>query len=335
MTDLVSLREGIALQPQALEAGGRATSAELDATDLSPMRGGAIALVGIGASLYAATAGAAQMREQGLRAFAFPGTDLSDPAVDAADAYIAISASGRSVEPAKAMEVRPGAATYGIAKTADTPLAKVVGTMIATHSGVDSRPNSTSYVGSMQAIGLIAERVGRPSGFDWSTLSQAAARVLSKVGPAVARAAALLAGRVAVDCVGAGAARGTAGYASLLLREAVRVPAQSWDTLNFLHGPMESNDPRTGVLLFGDDREVRLAEDLADFGIPTVLVTGVEVGERANLATIAVPRLGNALAEAVIEAIPVQLLVADLADAAGLPKCEFRYRQTDTKLPTD
>jgi len=174
MTDLVSLREGTALQPQALEAGGRAISADLDRTDLSPMRGGAIALVGIGASLYAATAGAAQMREQGLRAFAFPGTDLSDPSVDAADVYVAISASGRSVEPAKAMEVRPGAATYGIAKTADTPLAKVVGTMIATHSGVDSRPNSTSYVGSMQAIGLIAERVGRPSGFDWATLPQAA-----------------------------------------------------------------------------------------------------------------------------------------------------------------
>jgi glucosamine--fructose-6-phosphate aminotransferase (isomerizing) len=61
----------------------------------------------------------------------------------------------------------------------------------------------------------------------------------------------------------------------------------------------------------------------------------VEVGEKPNLATIAVPRLGNALAEAIVEAIPVQLLVADLADAAGLPKCEFRYRQTDTKLPTD
>jgi glucosamine--fructose-6-phosphate aminotransferase (isomerizing) len=97
---------------------------------------------------------------------------------------------------------------------------------------------------------------------------------------------------------------------------------------------MESNDPRTGVLLFGDGREVKLAEDLAGFGIPTVLVTGVDVGEKANLVTIAVPRLGSALAEAILEAIPVQLLVADLADAAGLPKCEFRYRQTDTKLTT-
>ena len=334
MTDLVSLREGIALQPHALEASCQATSGVLDRTDLLPLKGSAIALVGIGASLYAATAGAAQMRAQGLRAFAFPGTDLADPSTDAADAYIAVSASGRSVEPAKAMEVRPGAATYGIAKTADTPLAKVVGAMIGTGSGVDSRPNSTSYVGSMQALGLIADRVGRPSSFDWSTLGQIAAAVLADIGPAVVRASVLLAGRTALDCVGAGAARGTAGYASLLLREAVRVPAQSWDTLNFLHGPMESNDPGTGILLFGDDREVRLAEDLAGFGIPTVLVTGIEVGEKANLATIPVPRLGNELAEAIVEAIPVQLLVADLAEAAGLPKCEFRYRQTDTKLGT-
>lgn len=332
MTDLVSLREGVALQPSALEASRQATSAALDETDLSPMNGGAIALVGIGASLYAAMAGAAQMRTQGLRASAFPGTDLVDPSIDAADAYVAVSASGRSVEPARAMEVRPEAATYGIAKTADTPLAGVVKTMIGTGSGVDSRPNSTSYVGSMQAVGLIADRAGRLSGFDWSTLPQVASRVISELGPAIARASALFQGKIALDCVGAGAAVGTAGYASLLLREAVRVSAQSWDTLNFLHGPMESNDPRTGILLFGDGREVRLAGDLADFGIPTALVTGAEVAEKANLVTIPVPRLGNALAEAIVEAIPVQLLVADLAEAAGLPKCEFRYRQTDTKL---
>jgi hypothetical protein len=58
------------------------------------------------------------------------------------------------------------------------------------------------------------------------------------------------------------------------------------------------------------------------------------IEDKANLTAIPVPRLGNALAEAILEAIPVQLLVADLAEAAGLPKCEFRYRQTDTKLPT-
>jgi len=332
MVDFVSLREGIALQPRALEACERGVAAALAEVDLSPLRDGSIALVGIGASLYAAVGGAAQMRSQGLRAAAFTGTDLLHPSVEVADAYVAVSASGRSVEPARAMEVRRGSATYGLAKTADSPLAKVVRTMIATHSGIDSRPNTTSYVGSLQTLGLMADRAGRPSGFDWSTLPAAADRLLSGVGPAVARASAHLRGSRALDCVGAGAARGTAGYAALLLREAVRVPAQGWDTLNYLHGPMEPNDPGTGVLVFGDEREVRLARDLAGFGIPTVLVTGESVGDTVNLVTIPVPRLGHRLAEAILEAIPAQLLVAELAEAVGLPKCEFRYRQHDTKL---
>lgn len=327
------LREGIALQPEALRESHEVTSAALEKVDLSPMKDGSTALVGIGASLYAAVAGAAQMRLQGLRATAWPATDLLDPSADVADVYVAVSASGRSVEPARAMEIRPGATTYGIAKAKETPLAKVVGTMIGTGSGVDSGPNSTSYVGSMQALGLIADRVGRSSDFDWTTIPAAVERMLTNVAPAIVNAATLLGDKMTVDCVAAGAASGTAGYASLLIREAVRVPAQAWDTFNYLHGPMECNDLRTGVLVFGDGREIQLANDLADLGIPTVLVTGKDVAEKTALTTIRVPRLGNTLAEAILESIPVQLLVAALADAVGLPKCEFRYRQTDTKLP--
>ena len=35
---------------------------------------------------------------------------------------------------------------------------------------------------------------------------------------------------------------------------------------------------------------------------------------------------------AVFEAIPAQLIIASLSEDAGLPVCNFRYRQTDTKL---
>ena len=39
---------------------------------------------------------------------------------------------------------------------------------------------------------------------------------------------------------------------------------------------------------------------------------------------------GNTLA--IVEAVPAQILIAELAEAAGLPKTIFRYRQNDTKL---
>jgi glucosamine--fructose-6-phosphate aminotransferase (isomerizing) len=321
-------REGIALQPQSLRSGLTAIPARLATLDLAPLRRGTVALVGIGASLYAAQAGAAHMRRHGIRAYALAGTDLLDPSVDAADVYIALSASGRSVEPAKAMELRPSAVTFGITKVAATPLAGVVRSVIPTESGPDSSPNTTSYVGSLLALGLIAEPRA-----DWTHLPERAASVLEHCRDSVARAAALLAGRRAIDCVGAAVAFGIAGYAALLMREAVRVSAQHWDTLNFLHGPMEPNDRHTGVVLFGNGREVKLAHDLAGFGSAVVLITDrADVAEAKNLVVIRVPSFAPGLADAILATLPAQLLVAGLMEAAGLPECNLRYRQTDTKL---
>jgi glucosamine--fructose-6-phosphate aminotransferase (isomerizing) len=333
MTDRVPYRDAIALQPASLERCIAAVTSALSGLDLATLKSGTTVLHGIGASLYAATVAAAQMRSQGLRAFALPSTDLYDAAIDAGDAYIAFSASGRSVEPARAMELRPSAASYGIAKAENVPLAKVVHHMIGTDSGDDSGPNTTSYLGSLISAALLADTVGRPSGVAWRELPKAAASVLETVAPSADKAGRVLARSKAIDCVGAGCAYGTAGYTALLIREAARVASQDWDTLNFLHGPMEPNDRDTGVILFGDGREVKLAQDLAAFGIPSVLVTGkTDIADTENLVVIQVPSFAVGIGDAILQAIPAQLLIATLSEELGLPVCEFRYRQTDTKL---
>lgn len=332
MSDRVPYREAIALQPAALDACLKAVPGRLEALDVAPLKSGPVVLTGIGASLYAAVVTAAQMRSQGIQAFALPGTDLYDASVDAGSAYIAFSASGRSEEPAHAMELRPAAATYGIAKADGTPLSRVVKHMIATDSGADSGPNTTSYLGSLLTAALLADKVGTPSGAQWPELSARAAAALDQTRKQADKAAKLLSGKKSIDCVGAGCAYGTAGYAALLIREAARIAAQDWDTLNFLHGPMEPNDKDSGVLLFGDGREVKLAKDLAAFGIPSVLVTSrTNVDDEANLVVIHVPGFSKGIGDAILQAIPAQLLIATLSEDAGLPVCNFRYRQTDTK----
>ncbi|TIX90637.1 phosphosugar isomerase [Rhizobium sp. P44RR-XXIV] len=332
MTERVPYREAIALQPAALQACFDAVSKRLEMLDLKPVSIGPTVLLGIGASLYAAVAAAAQMRAQGIRAFALPGTDLYDPSIDAGSAYIAFSASGRSEEPARAMELRPNAHSYGIAKADGTPISRVVKHMVATDSGADSGPNTTSYLGSLLTAALIADRAGRPSTTNWTEISARAGAVLKTTRAQADKGARLLAAKKSIDCVGAGVAFGTAGYAALLIREAARVAAQDWDTLNFLHGPMEPNDRDSGVLLFGNGREVKLAQDLAGFGIPSVLVTShADVADADNLVVIHVPAFSDGIGDAILQAIPAQLLIATLSEDAGLPICEFRYRQTDTK----
>lgn len=333
MSDEITFRQAIALQPTSLATSLSAVTSALETLDVEPLKKGTIVIMGIGASLYAANVGAAQMRSQGIRAFALAGTDLYDGSIDAADAYIALSASGRSVEPARAAELRPNAPTYGIAKAAETPLSKVVRYMLATQSGIDSGPNTTSYLGSLLTMGLLADKVGHASGTDWKALPAVADSVLTAVVSQVEKAASLFKGRRSIDCVGSACAYGTAGYTALLIREAVRVSAQDWDTLNFLHGPMEPNDHESGVIVFGNGREVSLARTLAGFAIPTLLITDrTDVSDAENLVVVHVPAFFAGLGDAILQAIPAQLLVASLSESAGLPVCEFRYRQTDTKL---
>ena len=157
-------------------------------------------------------------------------------------------------------------------------------------------------------------------------------RAASVAGPA-RQAAELLADRVAIDLVGAGAAFATAGEAAILIREAVRVPAAGWDTLNYLHGPMEAMDGRTGLVVFGDGREVRIATDVAGFGCPCVLITSRDdVATTDRLLAIKVPALGNPIADAIVQIIASQVVVAEMQDAAGLTDTRFRYPQSGTKL---
>jgi glucosamine--fructose-6-phosphate aminotransferase (isomerizing) len=328
----MDFRESIAAQPQSLAASREAVEAALAQMDPAPLARGAIGLVGMGASLYAAIAGAAVLRGLGRRAWAVCASDLLDAAADAGDALIALSASGRSRETVEAVRLRPAVPAYAISRDATNPLAAVAERVIAMASGDDASPCTTSYVATLQALGLLIERMqGVFGNAVWRRLPEQVAAVAALS----AEAARMLADCTAADFVGAGAAFGTAGEAALLAREAGRFFAASWETRNYLHGPMEPLGSGKGVVVFGDGREVKLAEDVAAFGCPTILVTGRDgaVGAR-NLLVLRVPATGNVLADAVLQIVPMQLLAAELAAAAGIAAGSFRHRQADTKIPS-
>lgn len=118
------------------------------------------------------------------------------------------------------MELRPNAETYGIAKADGTPISRVVKHMIATGSGTDSGPNTTSYLGSLLAAALLADKAGTPSAANWAEPLALVATVLESTAAQAEKAGRMLAGKKSIDCVGAGCAYGTAGYAALLIREA-------------------------------------------------------------------------------------------------------------------
>jgi glucosamine--fructose-6-phosphate aminotransferase (isomerizing) len=328
----MSYRSTIARQTESLRDSLEAAEAEIAGQDMSALGDGLIAVTGIGASFAAAVVVAGELQRRGRRAFAIRSVDMMD-GLDLADTVIALSHRGRSVETVEALRRLPSACSIAITNDSESPLAKAATHHVRLANGSDATPSSTGYTATLLAAGLVCDAItGQPD--DWSAVPDLAASVLASAGERMERLGRLFAERRAIDCVGAGSSLGTADGASLLIREAARIPASAYDTRHYLHGPMESMDETTGVVLFGRGREIELARNLETIGCPSLLVTSDEtVADGRSMTVLRVPFFENRIMQGLADIFAPQLLAATLSDAAGLTDVKFRYRQNDTKIP--
>ena len=310
----MSYRSTIARQPEALADTCAAVAKELGQKDLSVLDKGVIGLTGIGASFAAATVGAGELQRHGRRGAAIRAFDL-DSGNDLADALIGLSHRGRSVETVTAFRELPSAKTLSITNDANSPLAQASDLHLQLANGSDATPSSTGYTATLLARGRALDKLVGAEGPGWADLAKTSEAVLATAAEKMDRLGSLFEKRRAIDCVGAGSRFGTADEASLLIREASRIPAAAYDTRHYLHGPMESMDETTGVVIFGDDREVALAQNLEDIGCPTLLVTKRDdVQDSGKLTVVQVPRSDNRVAQGIIDILVPQLLAATLSD---------------------
>lgn len=331
----MSYRSTIARQPEALTDTYAAVSRQLAAMDTPPLLQGVIGVTGIGASFAAAVVGAAELQAKGRRATAIRACDMA-AGHDLADTLIGLSAGGRSVETVLAFEKLPSAQRIGISKDGAGPLAATSEFHLEIAQGQDATPSSVGYTATLLGMGMLFERLLGAKTDSFADLPAVVAKVLADAAPKMDRLGQHFATRRAIDCVGAGASLGTADGASLLLREAARIPASAYDTRHYLHGPLEPMDATTGVVIIGDDREVELAHQVEKIGCPVLLITSdASVSDGSLLTVITVPRHDNLIAQGIINILAPQLFAAQLSDAAGLTDVKFRYRMQDTKVKTD
>jgi glutamine---fructose-6-phosphate transaminase (isomerizing) len=326
----MSYRATIARQPQSLADSITTATAELAALEITPLKQGVLAVTGIGASFAAATVIAGELVRRGRRAFPVRCADLIGGGL--VDGIIALSHRGRSVETVEAMTANSAAAKLAITKDPESPLAQAAGRHLMINNGSDATPSTTGYTGTLAVAGVLIDRLCG-GGTVWGALPELAAQVLEAAATRMPKLRQTFADRRAIDCVGAGAALGTADGASLLIREAARIPAGASETRHYLHGPMESMDAATGVVLFGSGREIELARQLQGIGCPVLLVTTqTDLTEGPLLTVVTVPEQKNAIAQGILDILTAQLLAAELSDAAGLTDTKFRYPQSDTKI---
>ncbi|CAM5415395.1 SIS domain-containing protein OS=Streptomyces alboniger OX=132473 GN=CP975_23865 PE=4 SV=1 [Streptomyces alboniger] len=334
MDEAIDYYDAVASQPAELRKSAASIRSCLETVDLRPWLRGTLAVAGMGAASHAGRALVHRLGRRGRRAVHIDASELIGlgPRADVADCYLFVSQGGRSRETIVAAQAAPLGARLALTNAPDAPLLHHVDAPLLLGAGHDSRVYTVGYTAMLQAFGMLAQALdGTDDGDDWERLPDRVERTLTVLAEPARRAAAALAGSVSLDLVGAGPSRASADEAALLIRESARIRTASFETYQYLHGPMESLTGADGCVLFGQDREIRLARYLAGRGVPTVLITPAVVAPEPGLTVLTVPT-DAAVSAAVLEILPAQLLAGELAAARGLGIDGFIHHQDDTKI---
>lgn len=324
-------RTAIYSQPENLRAAREAFAVAIGEIDLAELAGGTIIFSGIGASAHALIPTVLGLRAAGRRAFAIPPAELSDPRAAAlGEAFVFVSQSGASAETVQALANLDGRPVIAISGHGDSPLAEAAGSWLPLGPLRDTRVATLSYTATLQALGMLGDALlGTSSG--WRDLPDLAAGLLERSEATAQRIAGNFAEVVAIDAVGGGAAQAAAAEAALLAREGLRLPAIGMGTREYLHGPLEAVKEGFGCVVFGRERELELAAELASFGASVTLITDQGVASASSVDQVRIPEVSN-LAAPILQILPVQLLMYHIAYLRGLEIGELRREQADTKV---
>jgi glucosamine--fructose-6-phosphate aminotransferase (isomerizing) len=332
------------MQPGVLEANR--TQLVTAAAQLREQRGqgAVVAIVGIGASYYTALAAVREFWKAGVRAFAVDVGQLWQDDFDIADVYIAISASGESLETVAAVErlrKRKQGLVVSVTAELDGTLTTMVDLAVACAQLEDSVPATTSYTGGLQALAFLisaweSEAATARLDEQWAAVPAVLDALLRTSVDAVAQVGDQLAGVSSIDFVGTPDAAPGAAEGALLYREAPRLPGAWFESRAYLHGPMESLQEGRGVVIVGDESDDGIAvilRQVREIGcVAAHLTTSPSEPAGSSVTAVTVPSDAGRLIRSVYEMALLQLLSARSAEQLDLTSGKFRYPQPQVKL---
>jgi glutamine---fructose-6-phosphate transaminase (isomerizing) len=327
----------IAGQPDALRRAAAAlvdqrTTLEALADVASETRG--VVLTGMGSSYDACFPAVNGLAARGILALQVDTAELLHfrSQVLGPDTVLAIvSQSGRSAEIVRLaeslVETSAPPTVVSITNGLDNPLAERAGLRLDTRAGPESGPSTMTFAASMAHLAAVAAVLGGdpPSGAiaAAAAAAQAAAAAIEAILGRAERVAESLTDMVrdreSVVVLGRGPARAAAEMGALTLKES-GVPAESFSTAAFRHGPFELAGPALAAVLVATESEtrpmdLRLAEDLLGAQAAVAVIT--DDGEPpAGALAVPIGPTDRSLGSAV-SLVPIQLLARQLAFERG------------------
>jgi fructoselysine-6-P-deglycase FrlB-like protein len=295
-------------------------------------RGAGPIFVAIGASFAAAAAPTWTLRRRGVHAWRLGAGDHPLPFPPTRHPLVAVSQSGRSAETLAVLESVGAELRYAVTNADPSPIAAAAQRCLPLGDLPDSYASTVGYTATVVGLGMIADAWdGGTVHPGWARLPEHVHDVEVAVAARAGELAEPFAAARAADFVAAGPSAGSAEAGALLLREVARLPATAMSTRQYLHGAMESAGG-TAHLLIGDEREVALARTLSQAGHPVVLLTTLDEPPAAFLQVVRLPALPPSQ-RAVLEALVLQALAAQVAAQAGVDVEDFVFDNADTKVP--
>jgi glucosamine--fructose-6-phosphate aminotransferase (isomerizing) len=253
--------------------------------------------------------------------------------LDARSLLVVVSQSGQSAEVVRLVREsgwpsgRP--TVVSVANGTDNPLAAAADLALDTGAGAELGPSTMTFAAALVVLSAVAgvltgEAPGEALTRTADEAEQAARAVegvLGSTDPLADRLARWLGDRPTLALLGRGTARAGAEMGALLLKEAARFPAESFEAGQFRHGPLELAGPGLAVAILAMEAATRslehqLATDLAGAGA-AVLVIGPSGSPSQAVEGVDVSEVDRALAPAVA-VVPLQLLSWRLAVQRGL-----------------
>jgi glucosamine--fructose-6-phosphate aminotransferase (isomerizing) len=341
MVDKTDFVSALGAQADNLRVSLQQVTDALDGSDLPPWeRGETVAVVAMGASTHSGEALVAVLAAEGVRAVNVTASDLdlAAPGFQPGDHYLIVSESGRSPEPIRAAESFTAGRRVAITNDPGAPLASAVDVVLPLGGWPDSRVYTSGFTATLLAYSALV-RHQRPSSTvtDPAAIPDLVAATLSGLEDQADRAAQLLEKVQAVDVVARGVSHASATEGALVLREGARIHAAAYDTYQYIHGPMEPLAAGSGLVVFGDERELPMVDMVLDRGVKVVLLTRAEAQAiprpaHENLLVVPLGAECEGLGRAVVETVFVQMLTLRHTQRSGTDIDEFLFDQPDTKL---
>ncbi len=326
----------IAGQPDALRRAARSLLAHTDELGriAGASEGRTVVLTGMGASYDACYPIATELARAGRIALMVDAAELlhfRSRMIGPDTLVVAVSQSGSSAETVRLAEKlgrrpdRPVVAA--ITNGRENALARLASLVVDTGVGEETGPSSMTFVASLVVLAGIGRAV---AGGEPRTVAE---RLEVEAGEAADAVERLLAteslgdelvawadGRETIVLLGRGPARAAAEMGALTLKEAVGAQAESLETAQFRHGPLELVGPGLAAILVATERETLdldfgLAAELLDARAAVLLVTR-DADAPSGAVGIRIGEVDRLLAPAV-SLVPVQLLARRLALRGG------------------